>query len=298
MFQCFICDYSCSRKSNFTKHVLTRKHQNRTILNDEVAKVAKVAKKVAKASDSTQQQFPCEKCDKLYFARNSLWYHKKKCKIITSNNPPSHDNSVGNDVVVAALIKETSYLREIILDVCQKIQPFQSNTTNNNNITSHKTFNLQFFLNETCKDAMNIMDFVESIKFQLSDLEQLGQIGYVQGISNIIVKNLNSLDQTQRPIHCTDSKREVMYVKDDNKWEKENDDNKKLRKVIKHVAHKNSKLLNDFKAKHPDCDQSQSRYADKFNSLIIEAMGGRGDNDCEKENKIIKHIMREVTIDK
>jgi transcriptional regulator with PAS, ATPase and Fis domain len=145
---------------------------------------------------------------------------------------------------------------------------------------------------------MNIMDFVDSLKLQLSDLETVGKIGFVEGISSIIVKNLNSLDETKRPIHCTDSKREVMYIKDEDKWEKENEENKKLRKVIKHVAHKNSKLLPEFKKKYPNCDKSESKYSDKYDKLIIEAMGGKGDNDLEKEDKIIRNISKIVTIDK
>jgi transcriptional regulator with PAS, ATPase and Fis domain len=145
---------------------------------------------------------------------------------------------------------------------------------------------------------MNIMDFVDSLKLQLSDLETVGKIGFVEGISSIIVKNLNSLDETKRPIHCTDSKREVMYIKDEDKWEKENEEKKKLRKVIKHVAHKNSKLLPEFKKKYPNCDKSESKYSDKYDKLIIEAMGGKGDNDLEKEDKIIKNISKIVTIDK
>jgi hypothetical protein len=154
------------------------------------------------------------------------------------------------------------------------------------------------FLNETCKDAMNIMDFVDSIKVQLTDLEKVGKIGYVEGISNIIVKNLNSLDETKRPVHCTDSKREVMYIKDEDKWEKENETKQKLRKAIKHVAHKNSKMLKEFKTKHPDCEKSESKFSDQYNKLIVEAMGGKGDNDLEKEDKIIKNIAKEVIINK
>ena len=153
-------------------------------------------------------------------------------------------------------------------------------------------------MNETCKDAMNIMDFVDSIKLQLTDLETVGNIGYVEGISNIITSNLKALDVTQRPIHCTDNKREVLYVKDEDKWEKENDEKQKMRKVIKHIAHKNSKLLPEFKHKYPDCVKSDSKKSDQYNKLIIEAMGGSGDNDMEKEDKIIKKIAKEVIIDK
>jgi hypothetical protein len=196
------------------------------------------------------------------------------------------------------LIKENSDLKNIVLDVCQKIQPL-NNTINSHNVNSNnKTFNLNVFLNEHCKDAMNITDFVDSLKLQLSDLESVGKLGFVNGISNIIVKNLNSLDETKRPIHCTDTKREVLYIKDEDKWEKENETNNKIRKVIKKIANKNSRLLPAFKDKYPDCNKSESKYSDQYNKLIIEAMGGSGDNDLEKEDKIIRNIAKEVTIDK
>jgi hypothetical protein len=145
---------------------------------------------------------------------------------------------------------------------------------------------------------MNIMDFVDSIKLQLTDLENVGKIGYVEGISNIINSNLNALDVTQRPIHCTDRKREVLYIKDENKWEKENNDKTKIRKAIKHIAHKNSKLIPKFKEKYPDCGKSISKYCDQYNKLVIEAMGGLGDNDLEKEDKIITNLSKVVTLDK
>jgi len=172
-----------------------------------------------------------------------------------------------------------------------------TNTTLINN-SNNKTFNLNVFLNEQCKDAMNIMDFVDSLKLQLSDLENVGKLGFVEGITNIIVKNLKAMDVHKRPVHCSDSKREVMYVKDENKWEKENNENKKLRKAIKYIAHKNTKLLPEFKAKYPDCSKSESKHLDHYNKLVIEAMGGRGNNDIEKENKIIKNIAKEISIDK
>jgi hypothetical protein len=145
---------------------------------------------------------------------------------------------------------------------------------------------------------MNIMDFVDSLKLQLSDLENMGKIGFVEGISNIIVKNLNSLDESKRPVHCTDTKREVMYVKDEDKWEKENETKMKLRRAIKTVAHKNSRMLNEYRNKYPDCLKSTSKVSDQYNKLVMEAMGGKGDNDLEKEDKIIKNIAKEVTIDK
>ena len=153
-------------------------------------------------------------------------------------------------------------------------------------------------LNETCKDAMNIMDFVDSIKLQLSDLENVGKVGFVEGISNIIVKNLKALDENKRPVHCTDKKRETMYIKDQDKWEKENEDNVKLRKVIKTIACKNQRLLPNFKEAHPDCGNYHSKFSDQYNKLIVESMGGSGDNDLEKEDKIIKNIAKNVVINK
>jgi hypothetical protein len=145
---------------------------------------------------------------------------------------------------------------------------------------------------------MNIMDFVDSIKLQLSDLEKVGRIGFVEGISNIITTNLKALDITQRPIHCTDNKREVLYIKDENKWEKEVEEKDKIRKAIKRVAHKNIMMLPKFKEGHPDCLKSESKYSDQYNKLVIESFGGSGDNDTEKEDKIIKNIAKGVGIEK
>ena len=145
---------------------------------------------------------------------------------------------------------------------------------------------------------MNIMDFVDSIKLQLSDLEKIGEIGYVDGISNIIVKNLNALEVEKRPVHCTDKKREILYIKDEDKWEKEDEEKKKLRKAIKRVASKNQRLIPKFKEIHPDCIKAASKFSDQYNKMIIESMGGSGDNDLEKEDKIIKNISKNVIIDK
>jgi hypothetical protein len=170
-----------------------------------------------------------------------------------------------------------------------------NNFLNNNINSNNKTFNLNVFLNETCKDAMNIMDFVDSLNLQMADLESVGKLGYIEGISNIIVKNLKAMEVHKRPVHCSDSKREVVYIKDDNKWEKENQEKTKLRKLIKRVANKNSRLLPQFKELHPECD---TKYSDQYNKLIIEAMGGLGSNDKEKEDKIIHKIAKEVVINK
>jgi hypothetical protein len=145
---------------------------------------------------------------------------------------------------------------------------------------------------------MNIMDFVDSIKLQLSDLEKFGDVSYVDGISNIITTKLKALDVTKRPVHCADKKRETMYIKDENKWEKEDDNNTKLRKVIKRLANKNIKLLPQFREKYPEYKNSESKISDKYDKMVLEVMGGTGNNDIEKEDKIIHNISKCVGIDK
>jgi hypothetical protein len=195
------------------------------------------------------------------------------------------------------LIKENSELKNMMMEVIKT--GTHNNTTNNTHTNSHnKTFNLQFFLNETCKNAMNIMDFVDSLKLQLKDLERMGEIGFVNGMSNIIIKNLQGMDVTERPVHCTDQKREVIYVKDEGKWDKEEETKPKLRKAIKHIAHKNAKLIGEFKEKHPDYKTCASKISTQYNTMVIEAMGGIGSNDLCNENKIIKRISKEIMVEK
>jgi hypothetical protein len=237
-----------------------------------------------------------------------MYAHKKNCikntNLNDSCNSDKNTEHVTNDTtnkeLIMMLIKQNTQLMEQNTGF---MEIFKNGTYNNSNNTTHtnshnKSFNLQFFLNETCKDAMNIMDFVDSINLQLSDLESVGKLGYVEGISNIIVKNLKEMDIHKRPVHCTDNKRETMYVKDDNKWEKENDDKKKLRQAIRRVAAKNQRLLPKFKEAHPDCGKYHSKFSDQYNKIIVESMGGSGDNDIEKEDKIIKNISKNVSIDK
>ena len=291
LYNCEKCYFKTSHKNDYNKHLITLKHQ-KTCFGNEME---------INGNENTQKNpkkpnlFVCEICNKNYNTKSGLWKHTKNCNINCkddnkSNNLQYENTNVSDKELIMMLIKQNSELLEVIKNGTH-------NNNNNNNTNSHnKTFNLQFFLNETCKDAMNIMDFVDSIKLQLTDLENVGKIGFVDGISNIIVKNLNSLDETKRPVHCTDTKREVMYIKDENKWEKENEEKNKIRKAIKHVAHKNSKMLSEFRMKNPDCLKSTSKMSDKYNKLVMEAMGGKGDNESEKEDKIIRNIAKEVTI--
>ena len=290
IFYCNHCDYTCCKQSDYNKHFLTLKHKKRTtgLQSDDVL--------------SHTILFQCV-CGNQYKHRQGLWKHKKKCfnKIVSGFFVPEDKEDKESELkaltnLVLDVVKQNQELTNKIVDICKT---GQTNTITNSNFNSHnKTFNLNVFLNETCKDAMNIMDFVDSLKLQLSDLESVGKLGFVNGISNIIVKNLNSLDETKRPIHCTDTKRETIYIKDEDKWEKENDEKMKIRKVIKRVASKNLNLLPKFKEAHPDCSKASSIYSDQYNKIIVESCGGSGDNDKEKEDKIIHKIAKEVTINK
>jgi len=290
IFSCFICDYNTSRKSSYDKHVLSTKHQYLTKSNNLLTKSCKKLQIVANSCD-----FVCQNCNKVYKSRVGLWQHKKKCTITEDSNKETIPHNLIEEPtdkqMIMLLIKDNSELKNMMMEV---LKNGTHNTTNSHN----KSFNLQLFLNETCKGAMNIMDFVDSINLQLSDLEKVGKLGYVDGISNIIVKNLKALDVSERPIHCTDKKREILYVKDDNKWEKEDETNNKMRKAIKIISNKNIKMLTTFKEKYPDCLKSESKYSDQYNKIVIESFGGNGDNHNEKENKIIQQIAKEVTIDK
>ena len=289
-FYCENCNYKCCKQSEYNKHILTNKHKN--LQNPTSNPISKISK----------TSYTCD-CGKEYKHSSTLYAHKKKCTkiIITDSNVESMDKDQIIMMLIkqnSELIKETSDFKNTMMKVIENgtHNPSINNNNNNNTINSHnKTFNLQFFLNETCKNAMNITDFVDSIKLQLSDLENVAKIGYVEGISKIIIKNLNALDVTERPVHCSDSKRDTMYVKDEDKWEKESENNHKVLKAIEDIADKNRKMVKEWKAKNPECASSKSHKADVYSHMMIEAVCSNNDAN---NNKILKKIAKEVIIDK
>ena len=276
LFICECCNYSSSRKSQYTRHLETDKHkflQNPTSEKFQMEKIYK-----------------CD-CGKIYKHSSTLYAHKKKCTSKKETNEPTDKE------LIMMLIKENSELKNLVIKVLENNTPNNTNSNNNNNNTNHtnshnKAFNLNFFLNETCKNAMNITDFVDSIKLQLSDLMEVGELGYVEGISKIIVKNLNNLDETERPVHCTDKKRETMYVKDQGEWNKEDDNKTNLRKAIIKVADKNIRLLPQFREKYPEYKNAYSKVSDKYDKMVVEVMTV----DQDKNEKIIKNISKVTTI--
>ena len=295
-YVCETCDFKCSKKYNWIRHLTTSKHIQVTGSKHNVTE-----------KGQKEQKMICQ-CGKEYASRNGLWKHKQKCnkpqeqeqkqeqeKEQKQEKEKEKDEPTDKELIMM-LIKDNSELRNMILEI---VKNGTQNTMNNNNNTTHtnshnKAFNLNFFLNETCKNAMNITDFVDSIKLQLSDLMEVGELGYVEGISKIIVKNLNNLDESIRPVHCTDKKRETMYIKDAGQWEKEDEKKSKLKKAVTKIADKNIRLLPAFREKYPDYGNSSSKVSDKYDKMVIEVM----QTDDEKKEKIIKNISNATKINK
>ena len=285
-FECITCDFKCCKKSNYMKHVSTSKHQMLTNL------MPKNAKKMPHV-------FQCD-CGKEYRHRQSLSVHKKTCQKKTEENPESliDSHSLDKDII-KMLIKDNTELKSMMLEVVKSIQP---NTMNNNynttNNTTNNHFNLQIYLNETCKDAINLTDFIESLQVKLKDLEDTARIGYSEGVSKIFINGLNELEVNKRPIHCSDAKRETLYIKNQNEWTKDADKTL-LTNAIKTVGKKNIQQIFEWQKKYPEYNDPSSRQNDKYLKMLCNAMNGSTDDEQEKNmEKIIRNITKEVIIDK
>ncbi len=286
-FYCEKCHYTCIKQSDYNKHLLTRKHVN----------VTKCYKKPA-------ELFVCDTCNKTYKSRMGLWHHKQKCEQIQNQPPKLNSPSIETSPeLVTMLMKQLQECHTQIIDLSKNGCTNITNNNNNNNNTTHtnshnKTFNLNFFLNETCKDAMNITDFVNSLKLTLQDLEQVGELGYAEGISRMFVKGLNDLEVTKRPIHCSDLKREVLHIKDKDAWEK--DENKdKLKKAIKDLSNKNFMLMDNWQKENPCCKEYNNQKNDIYLKMMVESLGP-ADASTEKRDfgKIIRTIAKNTIIDR
>jgi hypothetical protein len=298
-FVCEICDYKCCKKSDFEKHLTSIKHKSNE--NGDKCNL-----KFAKNAELT-----CNLCNKIYKSRTGLWRHKKICnepdatventildpssneiKILTSLVLELVKNNTELQKQTSELQKQNQDFQKQMIDVCQKIQPGNTTITNSNN--NNKTFNLQVFLNEECKDAMNMSEFINSIEIKISDLVNIGKLGYVEGMSNIIIKQLNDTDINKRPVHCSDAKRETLYVKEENKWEKETQETKQMLTAVRGVNKKNYQILNTWKETHPKCMDSKSNQSDEYMKVVSKVMDG----DEENINKVIKKVAKQVLIDK
>jgi len=321
-FYCSVCDYTCSMLQHMKQHVLTGKHQ-RSLFGNKNEKM--------ETSDKINTHHCI--CGKVYSTRGGLWKHKRSCKnsdnvSISSKTEIALENydeliPVATAHVSAISEKDISLDKRLIVEILHQNQEFKDlileqnkqnielqkqlielskegkYITHNTHHTTNNKFNLNIFLNEHCKDALNIMDFVNSLKLQLSDLECVGELGYVEGISKIFVNGLRELDVFKRPIHCSDVKRETLYVKDKDVWEKENERNERLKLAIKHIAHKNMTQVTEWRHENPDYKDADSVVSEQYMKIICESAGGYTEAEDDKNyNRIISKVAKETVIDK
>jgi len=291
-YVCNRCDFKCSKESNYNQHLLTLKHKIRTNPNEKVP-------------ENAEKIYRCA-CGKQYKHLSSLCNHKKNCSgtknidteqtIVTTET----NEKIDHESLIKELMKQNNEFKTMLIEQNTKIMELAkegkyitNNTTNNNN------FNLNFFLNEQCKDALNIMDFINQLQLNTTDLDMVGRLGYSEGISKLFIRGLKELDVFKRPIHCSDLKREVLYVKDKDSWEKDNDEKNKMKNAIKYIAAKNFKQINEWREKNPESDDYDSQRHMDYHQIVIHSMGGSTKEEDEKHyNKIIKNVAQEVTIDK
>ena len=292
-YECKSCDFKCSKNCDYQRHIATLKHIHR--VNDNVG-VLFNAKHI------------CLVCNTHYKHASGLSRHKKICKYtepIQSTPLPVDDPMQTN--IILELVKQNQEFKQLLIEQNKTIIELAKNGQVNNNTinntsnvnNNNKTFNLNFFLNETCKDAMNMKDFIQSLELSLPELEKMGEIGFAEGMSRVFVNRLNSLDVTKRPIHCSDVKREIIHIKDDNKWERDNANLDRLRKIIKQLTHKNILRVDDWKKANPGCTEYNSRKNDQYLKINMEAIGPVEDEEVKRDfSKIIRRVAESTTIDK
>lgn len=281
-YSCLLCDYKCSKKSHWIQHVSTRKHKmvyNGTF-ND--------------TKNSPTGQFVCE-CGRHYKFRSGLYRHKKKCistmeSLKNVKNPKdivTHVDDLGKKQVTMSLEQYETLvggIKKLIPLVEKGLENDVSKITNINNINNKLSINV--FLNEHCKDAMNLTDFVENLKVNIEDLMYTKENGYAKGISNIFVKQLQDMEPTQRPIHCSDNKRMKFYVKDDDKWNKDAT-NTKIDEAVLDVDRKQWRAIKEWERENPDYEKSDKLYKE-YMELVRATMGGGNKKAIAINSKQIK----------
>ena len=296
-YECITCDYFTSKYSDYVKHLSTLKHTNKhdaTLLLQNATNI----------SDKLNTTYACE-CGKKYNHSSSYYRHKKSCEPLVNNNLDDPEN------LIKYLMKENAEFKQLLIDqnkqmmlqnnnmMVQNDRIFELSKNVGNNNNSNNSFNLNMYLNETCKDALNIMDFVNQLKIGLTELEETGRLGFANGISKIFIDGLKQIDINNRPVHCSDSKRETLYIKSNNEWNKEDGERKILTSALKHVAHKNITQISEWTKVHPDYNNADSKDNDRFLQIVSEAMSGSTQDETIKNyNKIIKNIAKETVIEK
>jgi hypothetical protein len=298
-FICECCDFKCDSKGDWNKHIIRPKH----LENDKRYKM--VQSNLYKPNAEIDEMFYCE-CGKGYKYTSGLWRHKNKCnKNIKTQTATETTTPQITPEMVITLIQQNKELQQTLIEQNKTIMILaqNANATNNNinyNNNNNKTFNLQVFLNETCKDALSLTEFINQIQVSFNELEDTGHLGYAEGISKVFLKNLKGIDYNRRPIHCSDIKRETIYIKDDeNKWEKDDEQKSALTKAIKNVANKNIKKITEWQKMHPDYNDSYSKQNDKYMKIVLNSMSGSTKAESEKNyEKIVKNVVKEVVINK
>ena len=299
-FECKICNFKCSKKSGYERHLMTAKHKNRT---KKSQKEPKKSQCIIADKQELNVTYICE-CGKEYTARNSYWYHKKKCTVIKGHEKESEKIEDTDEKEENTIIKnEDNDYKELLKEAMKTMQQQQKQinemipligNNNNNTINTTNNFNLNLFLNETCKDALNLTDFINSLQVQLKDLEYTTENGHVKGITHIFQNALNNMEVTKRPMHCTDLKREVLYIKDNDEWRKD-EEKEQIKNAVDKVVNKNLGNTGKWLNKYPNHCNTESRDFDNYIKMTTNSLGT---GEEMEQNKIVKNIMKEVIIDK
>ena len=283
-FICENCHFNCSKESDWKRHNLTVKHQKLTCVNFFTPKKVDIC------------DFTCENCNNIYKSNSGLWYHKQKCTIKQNNIQDKKTEDMPLVQMFMEIMKQNKELQSQLFELAKEKSSVTNNTCISN--TTNNKFNLQIFLNETCKDAMNIQEFIDYVTVQHSDFENFGKMGYVEALTRIFLRNLMELEVHRRPIHCADLKREVLYVKDNDVWVSDVS-REKLIRTIKYIANKNVKQIPGWMDKNPDSKNTQTKLHDKYMKMLCFSMGAKTvEEDQEYYKKIIRNVAKEVCIDK
>ena len=298
IFLCNKCNFKCSKKSNYEQHLLTRKHNMELNGNDWKSKNA-----------------VCENCEKTFKTASGLWKHQQKCtnKQMVRQHDPEPDISKRD---ILTILEQNQEFKQLMLDQSRQIQKQQDENQElqkqlieavkiggshieNQTINNNQKFNLQFFLNEQCKDAINMSDFIENMELDMEDLTETGRLGYVGGISRILVNKLQELDIYKRPLHCTDMKRETLYIRENDEWAKEDHSKEKLKEIVEKVSNKNCRNIKQWTDEHPDYQLFDSYENMEYMKLTQAVLGGLGEQECRQfKDRIVKSIIKEVMVNK
>ena len=303
IFNCEICQYKTSKKTDYDRHISTKKH---------------VSKMFPKMETKKTTDFLCSQCNKIYKNRAGLWKHNQKCNKNSDDYDEQNISDIMSTEVVLQLLQQNQEFKQLLIEQQHENQKQQTenqklqtqlieavklngSTTNNtvhNTTNNNQKFNLNFFLNTTCKDAMNMSEFIENMEVNFKDIENIGKNGYVSGMTDMILSRIKDMDVTKRPMHCTDLKRETMYIKDNNEWAKDTPANTKLHKMIDYMAKQNYAKMPLWRQRNPECLDSDHPKYDFCIKMMTNMLGDVGAEQVRLDNKVIKKLSKHIFVDK